>query len=1325
MSIRNDLLEEILAATTGGGGDDPTFTTLTEGQVAKADASGKLIYGGATVDPTTEEWTFDKSINVPQASVKISDVIAISEATISVMIRDNVLNTNAFGVSTIIDDTGSSPLSYFSAGEKSTVEAQPDFSVEDNSNPLTAALLATLSNQTDAVTIKTGAAMTNVRMTITDDVSGVIVKYIPNKLAVDTGVGGLDFRLGDNRVDFNSDATDDPGNGLFYIGFTPLRQLAGQASTFRVEADNVSILGNAGGIPYLKNEIQFLTLRSIHEDGTTIEFEDGSTQSTGVMPTMVDGNVQALQELQTLNVSAVDTSPNGIYWRDDGLKMFILGAINDEVFSFDASIAWDVQSLTADTSVALVGIPFGRGLWFRPDGKKMYVLDSSLDNLIQYDLTTGWDLDTATKEKTELLTDTIAAIDQPLEIQFNANGRSFIITAAGNADTLFQFDVPVAYDIGSPTDSGKLFAVTGETTVLGGSCISANGSILWIIANSPDNRIFQYLLTTPWDVSTAELTSNFETGHPTMRGMHVSPFNHKLYISEFGPPSIIYEYNMGITPSVIAFGEDVQMFFDGTSLTLDYSKVDETGTLDMFGAGMKVESFGGTSELKTSLATDETPVLRLNQSGTNPGDVAFFAGDREPFANVSGNPGDFYILDSLGGSGLYQNTGITTPNTTGWDRFVNLSDTTDFVSTDDTLTATFLVCGTGAKGIERASTDGVSGAKFDPSSDSLTVRSTENGSSGYLVQSFAGTLEWAITYNDMNDSSIMSFTSSDNQINVTGGPLAITTTENSATMNGFEISLVPAAVIEIFSTADLDALASGGVITVSSTLTLIIKNPSLVSSNRFVLEAGSRLLVQTQGAGSSYTYLGTGTLFSGSGTLIIEQWGLNSVGVGGNLINVVNGSTDFVRFEDLVLFGFDDLGSITGGFTVFQNGASIVTWGDSLDIIDSLFFTATQVQEILGQANKPVFNVTAPSQIGGKIQADKCSLTTGATTSLFRIDPAIEATTAVLVERTTSTAGDVFDTTGNTGTFTAVANTSISAETINSISDDGGGLVQFNHSAVEGEVFVGEVITISGYILNTDYNGVFTVINAGAGFGVINVPFFTDEAGGAYASDAVTITDTATTLANGDTITLNTDGSTDYDGGATVFDKQTNSFEVNRVFTATATGSWSQAGLNQKDPRVLAFNNVGTPNSRTLAFGRMNANANTTSITDGTYTTVNLTTLDTNGLTQRIKLIDGVLGIFEITSDQLVDGFMAVNMWHLKSGSDQNYRLAFSLNGAVPVFASAAYAPMGVTTLKSETSISFPLEGLVKGDQIQVFVAGDGTANDLTFTDAVFNITGL
>lgn len=47
-------------------------TDLTEGQVPKADSIGNLVYGGATVDPSTLQWTFDNTINYPRVIVEIS-----------------------------------------------------------------------------------------------------------------------------------------------------------------------------------------------------------------------------------------------------------------------------------------------------------------------------------------------------------------------------------------------------------------------------------------------------------------------------------------------------------------------------------------------------------------------------------------------------------------------------------------------------------------------------------------------------------------------------------------------------------------------------------------------------------------------------------------------------------------------------------------------------------------------------------------------------------------------------------------------------------------------------------------------------------------------------------------------------------------------------------------------------------------------------------------------------------------------------------------------------------------------------------------------------
>ena len=70
----------------------------------------------------------------------------------------------------------------------------------------------------------------------------------------------------------------------------------------------------------------------------------------------------------------------------------------------------------------------------------------------------------------------------------------------------------------------------------------------------------------------------------------------------------------------------------------------------------------------------------------------------------------------------------------------------------------------------------------------------------------------------------------------------------------------------------------------------------------------------------------------------------------------------------------------------------------------------------------------------------------------------------------------------------------------------------------------------------------------------------------------------------------------------------------------------------------------------------------------------------------------------------------------LKSGSTEDYRFTLSINGAIPVFASAAYIPMGVKTSKVQITLALPVT-LLQGDTVQVMIAGDGSGDDITITD--------
>jgi hypothetical protein len=114
-------------------------------------------------------------------------------------------------------------------------------------------------------------------------------------------------------------------------------------------------------------------------------------------------------------------------------------------------------------------------------------------------------------------------------------------------------------------------------------------------------------------------------------------------------------------------------------------------------------------------------------------------------------------------------------------------------------------------------------------------------------------------------------------------------------------------------------------------------------------------------------------------------------------------------------------------------------------------------------------------------------------------------------------------------------------------------------------------------------------------------------------------------------VTLDTTLDTDYDGGATVYNSLTNTFQVNKEWTATKTGTWSTKGLNQEDPRVILNASPAFEESEYIGFAHIQKNpvANATVIaTTDIYQDMDLT--GTTGAITAFGLIG--VGITRVTS---------------------------------------------------------------------------------------------
>jgi len=526
------------------------------------------------------------------------------------------------------------------------------------------------------------------------------------------------------------------------------------------------------------------------------------------------------------------------------------------------------------------------------------------------------------------------------------------------------------------------------------------------------------------------------------------------------------------------------------------------------------------------------------------------------------------------------------------------------------------------------------------------------------------------------------------------------------------ISTNPSTIIEISSTAELEARpeVSAGTFTLTQNTTIDLK-AAISSTTNFALNGFSLTIDGHRRAGVTWTYSGTGNFTSGTGSFrLLSVLQMISSSTGTFLSLQGEGVTvTVVVLQESAIIGWDNLGTISDA-TILQDTTRYTqnTIGFTLTDCNPRF---TTVGAFNSTATTPLFTINAPAAaILGTI-----SNTIGTNnTAVFKINPGINNDTRMLFSDSAFSGSNFFETSGgSTGTFTAVANAAIAATTITGVTDSSG-VARFAFTGVS--TFVHQEVVISGFTTNTDYNGTFiiTATDGSTYFEIASIDFGTTETG-SFLSNSVTLTDTATTLSNGDTLVIDTDDSTDYDTGATVYNKLTNTVQINRTFTVTKSGTWDTSGIDQTDPRVLSLGITNFADSQYKAEGVTNANTTATTITDGTYAAISAGTF-TVITDERFKLIDDIAAIWEYTANEPFNGKLTGNLSGIKTGSTGKYRIAMSTNGVVPTFATANYIQMEVKT----TTIGTPLEFSVilnKGDTIQLMMAGDGTSDNITVTD--------
>jgi sugar lactone lactonase YvrE len=206
---------------------------------------------------------------------------------------------------------------------------------------------------------------------------------------------------------------------------------------------------------------------------------------------------------KALTVNTQDIQWGDVYLSADNLHVYALGSLTGAVYQYDLTVAGDLSTGSYASKSATIDDSAGHGLFFKPDGTAFYIAGDSNNRIEQYALSTPWDLSTKTNPLKRF---SVSAQTTSLHgLAFSSDGSKMYSLDAVFAK-IYQYTLSTPWEITSASYASKSFASGTQDGTPTGLTFKPDGTMLFI-AGDANNRIYQYTLSTPWDVTTASYAS--------------------------------------------------------------------------------------------------------------------------------------------------------------------------------------------------------------------------------------------------------------------------------------------------------------------------------------------------------------------------------------------------------------------------------------------------------------------------------------------------------------------------------------------------------------------------------------------------------------------------------------------------------------------------------------------------------------------------------------------------------------------------------------------------------------------------------------------------
>ena len=123
-------------------------------------------------------------------------------------------------------------------------------------------------------------------------------------------------------------------------------------------------------------------------DGTKMYVAGNNGQDVNEYDISTAWDISTASFLQSFSVSAQETSPRGVFFKPDGNKMYVTGSAGQNVNEYNLSTAWNISTASYDQNFSVAAQDSGpTGVYFKDDGAKMYFVGSTGQRVYQYSTT--------------------------------------------------------------------------------------------------------------------------------------------------------------------------------------------------------------------------------------------------------------------------------------------------------------------------------------------------------------------------------------------------------------------------------------------------------------------------------------------------------------------------------------------------------------------------------------------------------------------------------------------------------------------------------------------------------------------------------------------------------------------------------------------------------------------------------------------------------------------------------------------------------------------------------------------------------------------------